>query len=627
MNVNRSTLYQLFGRNIRHVVPLFQRQYVWSLDRQWLPLWKDITNKADEYIEYRYNGGLEPTQHFLGAVVLNSLRFHGFQVPSELVIDGQQRLTTMQVVMRALSDYAKLLNHTQIVRNLESQLTNQGSMEHEFECYKVWPTNADQKVYQDVFKAGTPENLERIYPVVRLPRHKYPEPQPRLVEAYLFFYNSIKDYAESADLPENCTEDEILQAKITRLEALVQTLMYYLELVKIDLDEKDNPQVIFETLNYRGEPLTPSDLIRNFVFLEVRNQRKNDNDLYNQYWLPYDQAGVNGSPNFWKQQEKSGRYLYQRMDLFVFHYLVMQTGRSISVGRLYQEFTKWWNEEKPDVVTELQSFQRYSDAYRRLLQPDLSTRRGRLALNLRILDITTIYPLMLFLFETCKDEISTADLEGIAIDFESYLVRRSVCNLTAKNYNNVFLAMLNSLKQQRKQGQPMTRAAVQSLLLQSQADTARWPDNDEFQHAWMEYPVYQFMRGRVRVLLEGLDRYMDSKYSEPVIVDYNKATIEHLLPQTWHENLYPLPAGDVAITKPRRDTQLHTMGNLTLLTQALNGLVSNGPFPDKRNEIAVQSKIRLNSYFQTAPDQWLEGEIWNRGLKLFQDALVVWPRP
>ncbi len=622
MNVTRATLFQLFGRNIRHVVPLFQRQYVWSLERQWQPLWKDISTKADEYMDYRHNQGAEPTQHFLGAVVLNSLRFHGFQIPAELVIDGQQRLTTLQIVMRALSDYAASVGCTSLVQNFEMQLSNRGAMEQDYEAYKVWPTNADQKVYQDVFQAHSPANLKSAYPQVHMPRRKNPEPRPRLVEAYLNFYQWISDYAAATELPPGSPAEATRQAELERVDALGQTLLYYMELVKIDLDEKDNPQVIFETLNYRGEPLTPSDLIRNFVFLAVRNQQKKDTELYNAYWLPYDQPGANGAPNFWKLMEKSGRFNYQRLDLFVYHYLILQTKETVSVGRLYQDFTKWWNSTRPDVEVELQRFQQYSRAYKKLLQPDSTTHLGRFAINLRILDYTTLYPLILFLIETCKDEIPPAELDGILTDLESYLVRRAVCNLTAKNYNNLFLSWLNTLKETR----PVTRASVRELLLQSDVDTARWPADDVFEHYWMHNPVYQILRNRTRVVLEALDRYQYNTLNEVVSVDYSKTTIEHVMPQAWEPH-YPLPAGSGEMAGQARSNLIHTIGNLTLLTAGLNTTVSNGPFRHKRPQITVQSLLKMNAYFQTFGDDWTEHDIFNRGVTLFEMARKIWPHP
>lgn len=623
MNVTRANLLQLFDRNIRHVVPLFQRPYVWKQDRQWKPLWTDVTNKADEFLEYRKQGGAEPTKHFLGAVVLNPMLFHGFQIPAELVIDGQQRLTTMQLVLIALRDYATHLDHQRVMENLEYLVKNHGSMDQEFERYKVWPTNADQKVFEDVFKASSPQALEQIYPLVKKSwRHKYYEPRPLLVEAYLFFYNSIKAYASAGEDRQNGNDEAPREVQIARLDALERALMNYMEIVKIDLDEKDNPQVIFETLNYRGEPLAPSDLIRNFVFLEVRNQKKSDQQLYDQYWLPYDQAGLNNAPNSWKHLESSGRYYYPRMDLFIFHYLVLRTGKDISIGRLYQEFTTWWNQTRPDVETELQQLQYYSQIYHKFYQPDLLTRAGQFELRLRILEVTTIYPVLMFMLGTCKDEIPPVELDGILTDLESFLIRRAVCNLTVKNYNNFFLTLLSNLKNQR----PITRAKVQELLLASKVDTARWPDDSEFHHHWMEEPVYRNMRNRVRVILEALDRAQCTALQEPVTVDYNFTSVEHILPQAW-QTYHPLPPDAAPETIVERHIRVQTLGNLTLLTQALNSSVSNGPFSEKRPAIAVQSLLKLNSYFQNIPDHWVENDIWNRGLKLFETARAVWPHP
>ena len=632
MYVVRASIYQLFDHNMRYIVPLFQRQYVWIQEKQWQPLWNDIKGKAEDYLDYQKGQGSQPSNHFLGAIVLNPTSFQGLQVPGKLIVDGQQRLTTLQIILLALRDYARSIEHTRIQQNIEYQVANHGSMEHSFEVYKVWPTNADQKIYEDIFKAGSKQKLLEEYPLTIRLKKKKPEPRPRLVEAYLFYFEAIHAFATmlntSDENPINAQQSR--QVIFQRLDALEIALKQYLEIVQIDLDEKDNPQIIFETLNYRGEPLTPSDLIRNFVFLEVTNQKKPVEEYYKRYWYMFDQPDANGNQGFWKEQEQAGRYFVQRMDLFVFNYLSLQTQREISMGRLYQEFIDRWKKKHLEVETELDNFKAYCEIFQEFYQPDISTRRGIFERRLRIMDLSTLYPLLMYLFKDRKEDFSEQDETGVIIDLESYLVRRMVCDLSTKNYNKFFLSMLSILSQKGK----LDRKAVQDILLQSDAEASRWPSNDMFKSSWESKPLYSMLqRGRVKLILEALDQQLLTNKQEGFLSDYSKTSIEHIMPQSWSDS-YPLPPGirpsdENAIVA--RENILHTIGNLTLLTQPLNSTISNGPFKDKRLKIAEQSMLRLNVDFQEQnlrmKNEWIEQDILNRGKKLFEIAQTIWPYP
>jgi uncharacterized protein with ParB-like and HNH nuclease domain len=627
MKADPARIYDLFQVPRRYVVPLFQRPYVWSLDKQWKPLWDDISAKADEYLSWEDREIPEPARHFLGAVVLNPIPSAGFQVPARLIIDGQQRLTTLQIILIALRDYANFVGHSDLSRDLSKHIINDCRMENEFEKYKVWPTNVDQKLFTDIFEASGLGGIEQKYPVVKLPRRKYPEPRPSLIEAYAFFYHAIVAYATPVDENGFQNEDEKHKSIKRRLDAIDRTFSNYLEIVTIDLDEHDNPQVIFETLNYRGEPLTPSDLIRNFVFLEASNQRQPVTELHEKYWVDYDKRDEKGNPSFWKQEEKTGRFYRLRMDLFIFHYLTLATGREVVMGRLYQEFVDWWRgKDNLNIEQELSGLKRYSQTFLSFYRPDLNTRWGVFVRRLRIMEVGTIYPLLLLLFESRKSEIPSDELDGIIVDLESFLVRRMVCGLSTKNYNNFFLSMLSALKG----AGTINRKVVQGLLLLSKADASRWPDDVEFEASWTSRDVYHGLGHRAKLVLEAIDLQLATSKQEKVHLE-SGLTLEHLLPQGWQENNYPLPAPQGEETHEtlliRRMGLIHTFGNLTLLTQELNSSIKHGPFDEKVKEIHLHSLLRINSELlkpQSAA-QWTESDILLRGKSLFAIAKTIWP--
>ena len=346
MKPSNLTVFELFERQQRYVVPLFQRPYVWTKEKQWIPLWDDISTKAEEIINSQRFSRREPSNHFMGAIVLNPIKTSGLQVTAKSIIDGQQRLTTLQIIMFALRDFMVASNQPDLLPTIELHTENQCKMEQPVERFKVWPTNSDRKVFEAIFSAGSPEKLKAAFPPVRQKRHQHPDPPPGLMAAYLYFYKSIQAFVNVDNNDDGVFTPE---DQAERLTALVEAFKRHLEIVTIDLDEHDNPQVIFETLNFRGEPLLPSDLIRNFVFLEATRSKTNVEDLYNKYWLFYDQPGPRGKLNFWREQEKQGRIQRQRIELFVFHYLVYRTSSEVFITRLYQEFRDWWMGEQRQV--------------------------------------------------------------------------------------------------------------------------------------------------------------------------------------------------------------------------------------------------------------------------------------
>jgi uncharacterized protein with ParB-like and HNH nuclease domain len=625
MKPTNLTVFELFERQQRYVVPLFQRPYVWSLEKQWIPLWEDIMQKAEEVLNSRRADHREPSKHFLGAIVLNPIKTSGLQVAAKSIIDGQQRLTTLQIVLVALRDYMRNNGKENLLRDVELLTLNQCSMEQPIEQYKVWPTNADQELFEKIFNAGSPEKVQQLFPPVRRKYKRHPDPPPRLVAAYYYYYSSIQSYVTQTDVVD-VNGNQI--AANERLEALVEAFKRHLEIVTIDLDEKDNPQVIFETLNYRGEPLLPSDLIRNFVFLEAARQKEDVQRLYNSYWLAYDRPGDHGELNFWKVSERQGRLLRPRIDLFVFHYLVYKTEQDVYITRLYQEFRQWWNSKSRQVETELGAMARFSTVFRSFYEPDKQSRLALFIQRLRRLEVSTLYPFLLLLLGENPNQISTAEIDGMAADLESYLVRRLVCGLTTKNYNNIFLALLRNTRR----ASMVNRATLQQLLLNLSGDSARWPDDKEFEERWLYQPVYRTMgSSRLQLILGALDLQLRTHKQEgiyPVV----PLTVEHVLPQGWSPSNWPLPtmpelSEEEALA--RRANLLHTFGNLTLLTKALNSEVSNGPFAKKRQAITEQSELRLNAYFQNFSNQdvWNEENIVARSRELLPTAVQIWPFP
>ena len=630
MKTDKITVFTLFETQRRYLVPIFQRGYVWTKEQQWEPLWEDIAEQA-KFVQIRKGASKNTVRkHFLGAIVLSQVPTVIREVPASEIIDGQQRLLTLQVFLVAFRDAVKDLGDEYLNSTLARLTNNPPPLNNDDERFKVWPTNAYQQDIRNVMNAGSAQKLAAMYPQ-RMKRKKLVPPLPALVEAYFYYHGAISKFLSDADEDDSIPPDQSNSQELLKERAnlLFEAVMRYIQLVEIQLDAEDDPQVIFETLNYRGVPLEPSDLIRNFFFLYASRKDKDVNALYNQYWKDYDEAsGTSGK--FWKEKERQGRLNRSRLDLFFFHYLTYRIGHEIKIGHLYQEFKDWWGDSgERSVETELEAAKRSSMVFRSLLDSDDSQRLGVLAQRLRILDTTTVYPLLLWLCEN-RDKTTADEFNGILADIESYIVRRAICRLTPKNYNRVFLTLLTKLS---KEGPP-NRASVRRELLSLEGDSAVWPGDEIFKRNLVYEPLYDSIGPRrVRLVLTALELASRTPRQEalPLLIN-NSLTVEHVMPQGFKPEEWPYSEHETTDRKEqesRRWTLLHSMGNLTLLTQPLNSEVSNGPFRTKRPEITKQSLLILNSYFQRFSDDdcWDENTILDRGKSLSGLALNVWGYP
>lgn len=608
MEVFRKPLSTVFSSDRRYVIPLFQRPYVWTRELQWEPLWEDIVACADANLE---SGDEQPHIHFLGAIVIQQRPVWGDELLAHDVIDGQQRLTTFQILLAALRDIAKGHDDRPVTGWLESLTRNATAIANpDVEQFKVWPTARDVGQFRLVLTLGSLESIETVHPPVVKRRRL--QPRPRMVEAYAYFHQAITEWLADA------SEDQVSN----RLRVLRRVVDKHLQLVSIELDGNEDPQAIFETLNARGVPLLASDLLRNYIFQRARDDAHRLHELYwSRFEIPDDPRVPDGA-RFWEIEERQGRLYRARLDLLAQNYLAMKLGRDIASARLYPEYKQWIESKKPfaTVEEELKDLSKYASYFEQLIFPHGDSALARFAQRMKVLDVGTAYPLVLAL---CGDaNLDPVERAGIFIDLESFLVRRLVCGRTTKHYNKLFLQILREF-----QAQPVRdRASFRAVLGTSTAETADWPRDDDFRYFWSTVDAYRDLRSaRVEMILRAIeDAARDSK-SERITL-HGDLTVEHVMPQTWKDH-WPLPSEvDPDLAVAERDENLHDFGNLTLLTQPLNSSVSNAGASIKLPQIAAQSSLKINAYFQ-GRTTWNEDDIRHRGLELFKYAVVVWPGP
>jgi hypothetical protein len=629
MKPDKATVYEVFQLEKRYIVPLYQRPYVWKLEEHWAPLWDDIEAKAASLAM-----GEAAQAHFLGAIVLSQVKVGLRQIAASQVIDGQQRLTTLQVLLAAFRDVVGELTAKapeggvaeteagKIFKMLAQITEHPNVLGADEDRYKVWPTNADRSQYQVVMSAKSRTAIDAKFPIQFTgKRKKTAVPGPRLVEAYRFFDARIRAFLGADPANRGFGEKDALLG-------LFEAVRRSLQLVVIDLDEDDDPQVIFETLNARGEALLPSDLIRNLVFTRAG---KDGDALYESHWHQYDANQADGTPGFWKTKVKQGREVRPVLDLFFHSYLSCRSERVIPLGHLFDEFRRWWESQKTRTARELlEEVRRFSDAYRAFQEPErFKANDQRLATfvrRLRVLDTAMVYPALLFLVVEAEGRIQPTERDGMLVDLESFLVRRWICNVTTKNYNRLFIALLQRLREVKT----LDRHTFRAHLAQWKGVDG-WPEDKEFETAWLRDSAYGKLGSPgIQMVLGAIHETLLSSKQEKILLP-SGLTVEHVMPQAWRNHWPSPPEVEVGSAQDenaaeRRDRIIHTFGNLTLLTQALNSDVRDGAYEKKRPEITKQSLLLLNTYFQDATT-WDETAILQRGQKLLDHAKKIWPSP
>lgn len=621
MRANAIPLLAVFETKARLEVPLFQRQYVWTREQQWEPLWEDVSRKFEDYLAGRKDGPV----HFLGAMVLDQKQTPTGHVEKRQVIDGQQRLTTLQIFLAALRDFCNANDCRDLADECANYLFNKGMMTSPEDRFKVWPTQQDRAQFEDVIACGSRAEIEKRHPLVRRAYTRKYYARPRMVEAYCFFYDSLAEFF-SDTATERANPIDVPLA--VRLEECFGALKNALQVVIIDLDREDDAQVIFETLNARGEPLLPADLLRNYIFLRAARQNLNQEHLYHEYWERFDD-------DFWREPVVQGRLVRPRSDLFMQHFLASQTASDIPIKHLFVEYKFWIEKKRPfeTVSDELSTLAQYGDAFRRIIVPTAGDPVFELASVLATYDISTAYPLMLQFFASNATDEAWAEVSSI---LESYIVRRAVCGYTTKAYNRIFLSAIRLLY-----GESDPVSAFRKYLAGLRGESAEWPDDHTFRTAWRTRGIYSELPApRVLHILRRLSNALVNLRSEDITIN-SQLTVEHIMPQNWIEH-WPLeggvqglqrhetwdadPSDPLRLASERRWSLIDTIGNLTAITQHLNSEISNGPWTEKKPRLLEVSLLPINQRLH-AVDSWNEESIERRADELFEIATRIWPSP
>lgn len=633
MNLGKPILEELFNKQIRFRIPVFQRHYVWNEQEQLMPLWDDFINKYTERLNKQV---IHP--HYTGSIVL----FHESTTTSTLstysVIDGQQRLTTFQLFIAAFREVCrKHLGDENLIKELDKFLFNEksfGDKDYEKQKFKLEPTKFNRDVYNTIISNNYDKVDELLvrpvlseYGVGNKTYKQVAKTRNKILGAYLFFYDQFNNFLSSS-------ENDLTEL-ITQFLLVIKRDFQFVE---IGLTQNDDPQMIFETMNGRGASLTETDLIRNYIFMRANSNQENLDKIYEEFWDEFDDP----SPQFkWHEKTSRGRYFESHLQFFVIDYLTLKLQAEIRYDQVFYYYKLFViNHSKfSNVEEELQEINKYSKIYKRLTMPEGITAFDRLSSRLIDMGISTIYPLILYI--EADITITTENKDKIYHYLDSYITRRFLCGFTTKNYNNVFLEYLKFLTKNKD------AEAFKSLLQSKTSETNLWPTDNILLDKLLDRPLYREEKNKTKsisnILLEVEQSIRGSKQEKVKFLN-NGLTIEHLLPQKWFEfwlldgeniteddfniSVHAVMTEDDKNGKyhriENRNKTLHTIGNLTILTTSLNPSVSNASYVIKKQEIGLQSTVILNTYFQNKT-VWNEEEIRNRGKYLYEQIRTIWP--
>lgn len=566
MKASETTLRNLLEGGKQFQIPLFQRPYSWKQEN-WETLWEDLMSLYNDEVQGSY---------FLGPIVTQAALGTADGISPFIIIDGQQRLTTLTIILAVLRNALRKSEPDMAQEVDELYLTNK--FKKDDDIYKVLPTQNDREAYKSIIQS----------------KKKDIKKEGQIYEAYKFFEGKFKK--------PDPDEDIFLDYRKLRTIILERLL-----LVNITSDNNDNPYLIFESLNNKGEELTQADLVRNYIFMKLPPEERDE--VYNNKWLPLQES--------FKANMNHKEYASELTNAFWFY--LRKDGVAINEKEVYKTIKKRFDDLKsPDELKlELENLLKFSNYYLRLnfYEEEPEPKLKEQFIRLKRLDFTTCHIFLLNIYSQYEEnELSLEDFEKILRYLESYFVRRWLAEVPTKSLGTVF----NNLYNQVKQENPHDLVGGLHTVLVNFDKNQRHPDDTEFCQAFLNKSLYSSKgsNDRVKLLLETIEASLCKERVNP-----QKLNIEHIMPQSLTRE-WKAMLGDNCASVHKK--WLHTLGNLTLT--GYNPELSNKPFEEKLN-LFKNSNVALNKYYQQKKvDTWNEKAIENRAKCLADIAVKVWFR-
>ena len=556
MDIDKGSIYQLLNGQYQYIIPVYQRKYSWLAEVQCARLWKDIVNMVKQHKQH----------HFVGSIVSVAEKYSLMGVQKRLIIDGQQRMTTLSILMIALRDYlVEQGAGEEVEENINMVLKNPSRKGDD--AYKMLLTDTDRDIM--------------IKLVDKLPIGE--DEDSKIYTNYLYFKQKV---AEGI-----LTPDEVYES-ISKLDIVG---------IVLDRAQGDDPQLIFESLNSTGMDLSKSDLIRNYILMGLDNDEQKS--IYNNYWKPFEK-------NFPTQDGTD------RMDRFFRDYLTMKKGVFIKFDTIYDVFKDYAENSEFSKQEELaEDIMIYGDLYTNITSEDKKLPLSQQALKpifkeIRILRMEVVYPFLLKVYhDYSKGMINLDEFVRILKLTIAYVVRRTVCEIPTNSMSKTFTTLKNEIRPDDYLNS--VEAAFFYL------DTyKRFPDDKEFKECLCKRNMYSIR----------ISNYMYVKMENEgnkETIPYEGYTIEHILPQ--NKNMRKEWKDALGENYEEIQAQyINNLGNLTLTKY--NSEMGDKPFSEKL-EVYKESAMHMLNKYVVQQTSWNKETIEERASRLAECACKAWEYP
>lgn len=578
MKIEKESLLKLFntGTN-QYVIPFFQRAYVWKIE--------DCENLYNDLINTYKAGLINPKkEHFIGTIITKNSNSSSQMNAQYELVDGQQRMTTFSLLIKALANSVDLTieNGNHLFDNINNILYHKDAYGKVH--YRIIHNRLDKKNYDLIMESNG--NMDEIM-----------DKNNKLVAAYLLFREKFK----------GLSNEQILNYNLTILNKFPA--------INMILENHDDEQEIFDTINSLGVKLTTSELLKNYVFNDDQTK-----ELYKTYWEDIFESDEE-TVRFWNIKKTAGRIYRENIDVLLYCFLLIEQVDDISLEYLFRNYKDWLKEKDFEEKKQfLESLKTFADIYSNLPSGmelhniKFIENEKRFFHIIENLNITTVFPLVLFIYKSTENK---TEREKCLLLLESFIVRRAVCKLNTKNYNNLFISFINQLQANKETS---ISESLKDILLSYTEDSSKFPSNEEFING-IENSILSNQHSKEILFVISLFQ-INTVLHDLTTLSSPAFSVEHIMPKQWLQNWNDV-SGEERINY--RNFKLQTLGNLTIITKNLNSKLRNSGWENKKSILNEFSMVPLTTKY-TSLEKWNENTIEQRAKDISALALTIWKK-
>ena len=599
LSANKEQVSSFLEGSLQFHIPFFQRPYVWKTEN-----WQEF---FDSILEQFDKNNLETSEHFIGTIIVQQKEAKKMGANEYDLVDGQQRLTTICLLIRAIHDeiedkdlkdwVKKLIIFTDKKGKANPRIVHSQNDRSKFEKLLI-----DEKQNFDIWDEF------KEFDLVLLEKHiELSLINNAIYGCYLYFRKRLIDM-----LNEKASDDK---ERDEYLNSFLDIVLNNLPVIHMALSKGDDVQEIFDTINSQGVKLTTSELLKNSLF---RNEQESIK-LYQDNWYSIFEENEDDI-EFWSSERTSGRMRRSTMELFLYSYLVITKEAPVRLEKLFKEYKTLIKAKSPDELAAfIKDLKDHAIVYRGI--PDGIDLRSLAYIEYKKrffqivseFEITTIMPLMLYIMKKVENENELKDILSV---LESYVTRRTICKLTTKNYNNLFLGLLIEIKKWEE----ITSEKILEKLLTYTEDTNIFPSDDQVKAAVLEKALINKYTREILYIISLYD--LNDPKTDNHSLSLEGFSLEHLMPKKW-ENNWEIP--DSKDKVELNNFKLLTLGNLALIKGSLNSKLRDAAWSAKRKDLDIYSTLQRTR-------ECLDKEVWgvetinDRSKKLYETIIKIWKK-